>query len=169
MKRKSKRIPVFLSEEEFFKILNSTNNKRHKLAFSLGFFAGLRVSEVANLKPENIDFNLNWIHIKRGKGDKDRNVPLPKHLKTKLKKLLPLGCGVRALQIAFKKALKKSGVNKDAHFHTLRHSCATTLLQKGHSLVDVQRILGHSRIDTTGIYLHVNPTDLQEKFNKAWE
>ena len=82
---------------------------------------------------------------------------------------MPIGCGIRALQKAFKRALKKTNITKDAHFHTLRHSAATHYLSKGMNIRQVQMLLGHSRIDTTTIYLHVNPEDVKNKMEEIWE
>ena len=84
-------------------------------------------------------------------------------------KKLPIKCGVRALQKAFKLAAKRAGITKDVHFHTLRHSAATHYLDNGMNIVQVQQLLGHSRIDTTTIYLHVSPKKVKESMDSIWE
>jgi len=157
-----RKIPETISEEEFLSILKSTIRPHHKLAFALGFYAGLRVSEVVNLKPDNIDRGRKLLLIKQAKGKKDRNIPIPPQVIRGLKHL-PIKCGVRALEIAFKKIAKKV-LDKDLHFHILRHSAATYyLIKKKWDLRSVQVLLGHSRIQTTEIYTHVNPKNLVDK------
>ena len=165
MKRK---LPETISEEDMLRIVNAENNPRYKLDFLLGFYQCLRVSEVINLLPQNIDKNAHIIHIKKGKGEKDRDIVIVKPLKINpasyiygLNKL-PIGVKVRALQIEFKKKSKDT-LNRNLHFHTLRHSGATWLLNKKRwDIRQVQRFLGHSKLQSTEIYTHVNPRDLVE-------
>ena len=103
--------------------------------------------------------------IKNAKGGKDRHIPIAREVYSGLK-YLPIKIGVRALEIAFKnKGLKV--LNKNLHFHTLRHSGATHYLNKKKwNIRMVQQFLGHSRLDTTMIYTHVQPIELVEKM---WE
>lgn len=164
----SRKIPDTITEEELIQVVNATNKNSHKVAYLLGFYQCLRVSEVAKLKPEDIDRQQHIIKIKEAKGNKDRHIPIIKPLKLNEQSILralnklPVGCGSRALQIAFK-AKAKEVLGKDLHFHTLRHSGATWLLNKKKwDMRHVQIFLGHSRIQTTMIYTHVNPQDLVE-------
>jgi len=158
-------IPETITEEEFMKILRKVRKKHHKISFILGFYGCMRISEVVNLKQENIDRGQKIIRIKQGKGNKDRNIPLPPQAVRGLSHV-PIKCGVRALQIAFKN-YSKSVLKKDLHFHQLRHSGATYYLNvKNWSTRQVQQLLGHSKITTTEIYLHVTP---QVLINKMWE
>ena len=158
-------IPETITEEELIRILRATKQKHHRAAFILGFYAAMRVSEIVNLLPENIDRGQRLIKIKHAKGGKDRNIPLPPQA-TKAVSYIPIGCGVRALEIAIKKKAKKV-LNRDVHFHTLRHSGATYYINKKKwSTRQVQQLLGHSKIQTTEIYTHVTPQDLIEKM---WE
>ena len=160
------KIPETISEEELILILRGTKKKDHKLAFLLGFYQGMRISEVVKLRPENIDKQRHLINIKQAKGQKDRNIPIIKPIKLKdtaiqysLNKL-PIRCGVRALQKAFKLKCKRV-LDKDLHFHTLRHSGATWLLNKKRwDIRQVQRFLGHAKLKTTEIYAHVGAQDL---------
>ena len=155
------KIPEIITEEELLKILRLTKKKHHKIAFVLGFYGCMRVSEIVKLLPENIDRGQRLIRIKNAKGGKDRNIPLPPQATRGLSHI-PLKCGIRALEIAFKNYGKKIG--KDIHFHTLRHSGATWYLNKKKwSTRQVQQLLGHSKIQTTEIYTHVTPQDLIEK------
>lgn len=154
------KLPETLTEEEFENLMKATKKNHHKAAFALGFYQGMRVSEIVNLQKEHIDEGQRIIRIKQGKGGKDRNIPIaPKMLKGL--KFVPIGCGVRSLQIAFKSALKRAGINKDLHFHSLRHSCATHLLNiQKWNIRQVQQFLGHANLNTTQIYTHVSPQDL---------
>ena len=95
-------LPEIITEEEFLKILKETKNNQDKLAYSLGFYECMRISEIVNLKPENIDYNLKIIKIKQGKGSKDRNIPIAPEVLKGLKHL-PIRKGVRALQKSLKR------------------------------------------------------------------
>lgn len=159
------KIPEIINEEEFIKIIKAEKKHKKKLAYLMGFYQAMRVSEVINLKPENIDKGKKLIMIKAAKGDKDRNIPIAPEVFNGLKHL-PIGTKVRALQASFKKIAKKV-LDKDIHFHTLRHSGATYYLNKKKwDLRSVQVFLGHSKIETTTIYTHVFPEDL---VNRMWE
>ncbi len=155
-----KKIPVTISEEELIKIIRSTKKKHHRIAFILGFYGCMRVSEVVKLRQEDIDRGQRLIRIKEGKGKKDRNIPIPPQAVKGLSHI-PVGCSVRALQISVKNYAKRVLGREDVHFHTLRHSGASFYLNKRKwSTRQVQVMLGHSRLETTQIYLHVSPTDL---------
>lgn len=157
------KLPETIGLEDILKLLRSVQKPHHKLAFILGFFGCMRVSEVVHLRLEDIDFGQKIIRIKQGKGDKDRNIPIPKEATIQaLKGYIPVGCGVRALQISFKGYAKKV-LSRDLHFHSLRHSGATYYLKKGWNIREVQQFLGHSRLDTTMLYTHVGVDDLVKK------
>lgn len=160
-----KKLPEIITEEELIKILKATNKKHHITAFILGFYQCMRVSEVIKLQKENIRLNQRILLIKQAKGSKDRNIPInPKILK--FLKYVPIKCGVRALQIALRQRAKKT-LNKDIHFHCLRHSGATWYLNvKKWNLRQVQQFLGHSNLQTTQIYTHISPQDLMDAMYK---
>lgn len=159
------KIPETITEAEFLDIVKATRKKHHKIAFILGFYGCMRVSEIVNLKQENIDRGQKLIRIKQAKGNKDRNIPIPPQAVRGLSHI-PIKCGVRALQIAFKGYGEKV-LKRDLHFHQLRHSGATYWLNvKKWSTRQVQQLLGHSKITTTEIYTHVTPQVLIEKM---WE
>lgn len=159
------KIPEVISEEEFLKLLKTVKKPHHKIAFVLGFYGAMRVSEIVNLTQENIDRGQRIIRIKQAKGKKDRNIPIPPQAIRGLSHI-PINIGVRALQIAFKRYALDS-LNKDLHFHQLRHSGATHYLNKKKwSTRQVQLLLGHSKVSTTEIYTHVSPEVLIEKM---WE
>lgn len=153
------RLPTTISEEELIKIIDATKKPHHKLAFALGFYECMRVSEVVKLQPEDVDRQTKLLHIRQSKGAKDRNIPIAPEVMKGLKHL-PIKCGVRALQIKFKQKAREV-LNRDLHFHILRHSGITHyIVKKKWSTLEVQRLAGHSKIATTQIYTHVRPDDL---------
>lgn len=166
-----------ITEEELEKILNSTRSIKHKLAFMLGFYECLRVSEVACLRAEHVNKELKLLLIKGSdvskgkkgaKRGKDRNIPIAPEVIKGLK-YLPVGSdkakdvGVRALQIAFNNASKKA-LGKRLNFHILRHSGITFYLtKKKWNSLEVQRLAGHSKVSITEIYTHINPQHLVDR------
>jgi len=170
--KKTNSLPVVLSRDEIERILESTQNSKHKLLLSLSYGAGLRVSEVIVLKVKDINLGELTVHIKQAKGQKDRISVLPEKLIDNLNALLAGKTSndfvfaserggkltTRTAQKIFENALKKSDIKKDATFHSLRHSFATHLLENGIDVRYVQELLGHQNIRTTQIYTHVtNP------------
>ena len=161
-----KKLPEVITFEEFVKIMRATKKKHHKLAFALGFFCCLRISEVTKLKPENVDLERGYLFIQEAKGGKDRYVPIAKPLRTQLK-YLPVGVCNRALQFKINEISKKV-LGKKIHFHTLRHSGATHYLKNDMNIREIQNLLGHSRLDTTMIYTHVSPENIKERMDNIW-
>jgi len=170
---KEKRLPCVLSKENVKKIINSVDNVKHKLMLKIIYGLGLRVSEVQNLKPEHIDFDRKMVLIKEAKGKKDRYVNLPHTLSEDLLKFIQLHSGnyvfsgrkekitIKTIQKIFENALARSGINKKASCHTLRHSFATHLLENGIDIRIIQKLLGHNKLETTQIYTHVSNFQLQ--------
>ena len=171
--RKRQSLPVVLSRTEIKKILGVVANSKHRLLLSLSYGAGLRVSEVVNLKVKDVDTEELVIHIKDAKGKKDRITIIPIKLKADLQNLIA-GRGknefvfvserggnltVRTVQHVFKNSLVKAKIKKEAKFHSLRHSFATHLLENGVDIRYVQELLGHQNIRTTQRYTQVtNPS-----------
>lgn len=160
-----------ITEEELIKLVKGTKILKYKLAFMLGFYQCMRVSEIAKLRSENVDKNLKLLYIKQAKGHKDRNIPIAPEVFTKLR-YLPCGSdkakdfGIRAIQYAFTKATKKL-LGKQLNIHILRHSGITHYLtKKKWNTMQVQRLAGHSKSSITEIYTHINPEDLVERM---WE
>jgi integrase len=159
------KIPETITEEELIKILEATKKPHHKFAFALGFYEAMRISEIVKLNPEDIDKQTKLIHIREAKGHKDRMIPISPEIIKGLKHI-PIKCGIRALEIKFK-IIAKQTLNKDLHFHCLRHSGITHyLVKKKWSSLEVQRLAGHSRITTTELYSHIRPEDL---VNRMWD
>ena len=166
------RLPVVLSRNEIEKIIQLINNQKHKLLISLAYAAGLRVSEIVNLKVRDVSMDDLTIHIKGAKGNKDRITIFPERLKLSIENqtvgqngnqyvfLSERGGKLteRTAQKVFENALQKAEIKKDATFHSLRHSFATHLLENGVDVRYVQELLGHANIKTTQIYTKVtNP------------
>ncbi|MDP2638686.1 MAG: tyrosine-type recombinase/integrase [Candidatus Azambacteria bacterium] len=167
------KLPIVLSRNETEKIINSIENKKHKLLISLSYGAGLRVSEATNLKIKDINLEELIIHIKGAKGNKDRITIFPEKLRDQLKEITNFGnmndylfgndrrgkITERTAQKVFENALRKSAIKKEATFHSLRHSFATHLLENGVDVRYVQELLGHANIRTTQLYTRVtNPS-----------
>jgi len=162
------KIPETISETEINLLVKSTKKNKLKAAIVLGFYQGLRVSEVINLTKSDVDMQRGFLHIKQGKGKKDRDIPIMKPAIFYFR-FLPLDVTRQALHKAVKK-LGKEVLRKDIHFHTLRHSGASFYLnEKGIDIRHIQELLGHSRLSTTQVYLHVNPQQLKNAFNEAWK
>lgn len=164
--KRERKLPVVLSRNEIKKLIEVTKNTKHKLSLSLAYGAGLRVSEVVNLRVKDLDLEELTIHIKQAKGKKDRITIFPEKLKTNIQNLIAGKdknylvfsserggkLTTRTAQKVFKKSLKKAKIKKDATFHSLRHSFATHLLENGVDVRYVQELLGHQNIRTTQRY-----------------
>lgn len=173
--KRNKKLPIVLSKDEIKNIISQIKNFKHRLMISLGYAAGLRVSEVINLRVKDIDLQELIIHIKNAKGGKDRITVFPEKLKEDFTFLLREKRNddlifessrggkltTRTAQIVFEKGLKVAGIKKDATFHSLRHSFATHLLENGVDVRYVQELLGHANIRTTQIYTHVTNPNLK--------
>jgi integrase/recombinase XerD len=173
--KEPKKLPSVLSSVEVKSIFDVTENLKHKAILMTVYSAGLRVSEVCNLKITDIDSKNMQILIRQGKGKKDRYSLLSEVnleiLREYWKKYHPTeylfsGNGrtgaitPRSVQRMLEKSIKKTGITKHTSVHTLRHSFATHLLDNGTDICYIQRLLGHSRINTTTIYLHLRRMDL---------
>ncbi|RAR47331.1 tyrosine-type recombinase/integrase [Flavobacterium lacus] len=169
--KKEKKLPSVLTMEECLQIFRVVDNPKHKLLLLIGYGAGLRVSEIVTLEWRDILFSEHKIHIRNAKGKKDRMVMLPYSIVSSLeyyrslyqtKKYVFEGqfagepYSVGSVQAVMRDALKKSGLEKRATVHTLRHSFATHLLENGTDIRYIQQFLGHSSIKTTTIYTHIS-------------
>ncbi len=140
------------------------------MLFCLIYSAGLRISEVHNLKQADIDFDRMTIHIRQAKYNKDRIVPLSKKIKLGLIKYYQTckprtfvfngqdghsSLSKRAIQHIFRATVKKTSIQKKVSVHTLRHSFATHLCEEGLDILSIRDLLGHEDIVTTMVYLHV--------------
>jgi len=177
--RREKKLPTVLSVNEVENLLSSTRNLKHRAMLMLMYSAGLRKSELLQMKPKAIDSERMVVNITQGKGRKDRlSILSPKTLeilrlyyqveRPKIYLFEPNGnpgmcISDRTLDNIVKKNAQKAGIKKDISSHTLRHSFATHLLEAGVNLRLIQEFLGHTSLKTTSIYLHltnVNPKSI---------
>lgn len=168
-----KRIPIVLTQEEVVKLINSIQNKKHKLMIKLLYSAGLRVSELVNLRVEDLEFDNDYGWVRHGKGNKDRMIIIANCLKEELLNYIRdnnleinsylfnrynncnIHLSTRTIQEIIKNAAKKAKINKKVHPHSLRHSYATHLIENGYDVSSVQSLLGHNSAQTTMVYLHI--------------
>jgi len=172
-KRRKKKLPVWVSEEDLLAIMKVSKHKHHKFAYMMGFYGGLRISEVLNLEPRDIDEERGTMLIREGKGGKDGIARLPPFFRKEMYELMPLKklLKVRALQKAFMKDCNESGViNKKptVHFHSLRHGFCTHAVEQGIDITRVQVLARHENIATTNIYTHLNPKIALEEFDRKF-
>ncbi len=163
--KSDKKLPKVIDSNSIIDKLNKIDNLKHKAILTLTFSVGLRVSEIINLKIEDIDSKRMLIYIKNAKGRKDRVVPLSQNvltlLRTYYKNYIPKeylfnGQNSTKYSIGSCQKIYKKYIESDGHIHTLRHSFATSLLENGTDLRIIQKILGHSNVKTTEIYTHVS-------------
>lgn len=168
--RKEKKLPLVIESEYLIKIISNIDNLKHKAILTLGFSCALRVSEVINLKIEDIDSKRMLINIRNAKGKKDRivklSVKLLETLRLYFKKYKPITYlfnGQTNLLYSASSCNKivKKYLGKSYHFHTLRHSGATAMHEKGTDLALIQKLLGHNNIKTTMIYTHISQRAIQ--------
>lgn len=173
--KEPRKLPVILSQSEVKAILEATDNLKHKTILTTIYGAGLRISEAAKLRVSDIDSKNMQIIIREGKGKKDRysmlsakNLNLLREYWKRYKPDTFLFAGKnpngyispRSIQKVFAESKNKAGIKKEATVHTLRHSFATHLLEAGTDICYIQRLLGHTSIETTTIYLHLRRMDL---------
>lgn len=171
--KKRTKLPLVLSTEEVRNITSASSNLKHKAIIATIYSSGIRVSEAAKLRIEDIDSKNMRIFVRKGKNQKDRYTILSKNalyiLRKYYKKYKPKEwlfegrnkinpISSKSIQAAFKKALGQSQVNKDATVHTLRHSFSTHLIDNGAHLLVLKDLLGHRSLSTTSLYLHLSIT-----------
>lgn len=174
--KREKVLPNVLSKEEVLKIIDATDNLKHKTLLALIYSAGLRISEALNMKAKDIDSVRMLIHVKNAKGKKDRYTLLSEKVLYLLREYYMIykpkiylfegqfggQYSSRSAQIILKQSAEKAGIKKPITLHTLRHSFATHLLESGTDLRYIQDLLGHSSPKTTMIYTHVSTTNLKK-------
>jgi site-specific recombinase XerD len=163
--KSEKKLPRVIDSNLIIERLNKIENLKHKSVLTLAYSVGLRVSEVTNLKIEDIDSKRMLIHIKDGKGKKDRIVPLSETVLLLLReyykqyrptKYLFNGLNSNQYTIQSCQKLYKKYIDQNSSIHTLRHSSFTNLLESGTDLRIIQKLAGHSSSKTTEIYTHVS-------------
>lgn len=175
--KRSKKLPVVLSQTEIKNLIDMTENFKHRLIIELLYSTGLRLSECINLKYSDLDLNENIGWVRMGKGSKDRIFIISETFKKDLfdykEKNGSNGKGYiflvngkkmtyRGIQHAIKVSAARAGIEKPVHVHTLRHSFATHLLENGVDIRKIQKLLGHSNLQTTQIYTQVSSEEIKK-------
>lgn len=174
-----KKLPEFLNDAEIRHVIDTAHKEKNTLVSTLmltGIYTGLRISELRNLKIQDIDFNNYQLRVINGKGSKDREVVLPQEV---TRVLIPYLNGrkkgfvfckkdetpytIRALQVMIKRVFDRLGLNKTLSAHSLRHTYATLLLRRGVSLERIQLLMGHSSRITTEVYTHLELAPIKEE------
>jgi len=168
--RGEKPLSVIISRQSVVKLIESASNYKYQVFFSLVYATGLRLNEAIQLRIEDVDGERKKIHVRRGKGAKDRYVDIAQPILVLLREyyiayrpFLYLFNGYipghpispRTIQHAMKKAVKKAGIRKKVTFHTLRHCYGTHHLESGTDLIYIKNQMGHSNLKTTSRYLHL--------------
>lgn len=188
-----RRLPAVLSKEEVRQLLACVNTPHNHAYLTAVYSCGLRLHEAIHLEVSDIDSTRHMLHVHRGKGAKDRYIPLPEstiHIlrrhwkthrhptmifpaigrghKTASSTVLPMARS--SVQGAFRRAKEMAGITKKGvSIHTLRHSYATHLLEAGVNLRSIQQFLGHARLETTMVYLHLTNKGQQDAWDKINE
>lgn len=174
--RKQRKLPQVLSVDEVQQLLGCLVNLKHKTLLSLLYACGLRIGESLSIRIKDVDLDRSYVHIRSGKGNKDRFVPIPKQMRVLLVRYLKAytpkyyvfegrdGKPYSAVsaRAVLQRALFKCGFKKSITLHTLRHSHATHLLENGTDLRLIQELLGHHSPKTTMIYTHVSSSSLEK-------
>jgi site-specific recombinase XerD len=173
--RREHRLPIVMGRQEARALFAAIGNPKHRALVLLIYSAGLRVSEVVRLRPEDLDEERRLIHIRGGKGRKDRYTLLADAALTAVKRYREPGIDgpwlfpgskpnshltVRTVQHVVENARRRAAIKKHVTAHTLRHSFATHLLEAGTDLRYIQELLGHASSRTTEIYTHVSQREL---------
>jgi site-specific recombinase XerD len=171
-----RRLPVVLSREEVQRLFAAVTKLKQKALFMTAYDAGLRLSELLNLRIDDIDGQRMVIRVRQGKGKKDRYARLTPGLLQLLRQywreyqpqswLFPGASMDKRYDLAtpghlLKKACRRAGISKRVSMHTLRHSFATHLLEAGTNLRVIQQMLGHEKIQTTCLYTHISLEELR--------
>jgi site-specific recombinase XerD len=176
---KDVKLPVVLNADEVKALLRACKLLKHRLIIGLCYGCGLRCSEVRHLRVADTDIVRGMLHIKQGKGSKDRCLPLGKMLSRGIAQYIAAAnprnylfegnkgeaMSQRGTQWVIYQAVKRAGIRKEVHTHTLRHSYATHLLEQGVNILTIKELLGHAHIETTMVYLHIAKPSPQTVFS----
>lgn len=170
-RKQEQRLPEIMSGSEVQHLLGAFSSIRHRMLAGLQYGLGLRVSEACSLRPCDVDSQRGVLHVRGGKGAKDRDLPLLgtlEPLREYWRLTRPSGPYLfpgdrsdkpitrEAFHQAVKAAVRKAGIKRRVSPHSLRHCFATHMLELGHDLRTIQVMLGHSRLETTSRYVHVS-------------
>lgn len=179
-----KKLPVVLNKEEVKRLLKAPRLLRHRVLLGLFYGCGLRRFELLNIKLPDIDYERKMLHVREGKGRKDRDVPIGDYLIRGLKTYIDVERpyiwlfngknkeGDKLQQFSetgvlwiIKESAKRAGISKHVTSHVLRHTYATHLLEMGLDIMSLKEALGHSHINSTLIYLHIAQMGRQKTFS----
>jgi integrase/recombinase XerD len=180
--RERRTLPKVLSQEEIQRLINVADNIKHKSIMMILYSAGLRLSELINLKISDIHSDTMTVSINMSKGFKDRKTVLSAQALELLRKYYKqyrpktylfngqdqLQYSGKSVQNLIKTYAKKAGIYRTITPHMLRHSFATHLIENGFDITYVQKLLGHKRITTTEVYIHVVATDVVSPADKLF-
>ena len=187
--KRRRKLPVVLSKEEIAAMMNIPCLLKHRVMIALLYGCGLRCGEVRNIMVTDIDLDRAVLHVRQGKGKKDRYMPLGKTLPMVLQQYIKIQrpqqwlfpgqrwgkntkrfftvfepqYGQRSIQWAIKRAATVAGICKPVNVHSLRHTYATHLLEDGVNILTIKELMGHAHISTTLIYLHVAQVNNRNK------
>ena len=177
--RRPERLPRYLNEEEVHRLLAVVNGSpRDSAIIHVLAFGGLRVGELCRLKVEDIEFERNILHIRSGKGDKDREVVLEDRSRAAIDRYLSdrgvpaaaarlFPVGAVTVERIVRRAALTAGIPRRVTPHMLRHTLETTLLSRGCDIRYIQKLLGHASVATTQIYTHVDTQALRDAYQRA--
>jgi integrase/recombinase XerD len=178
--RRPERLPRYLTEEEMRRLFEAvkTSPRDSAIIHVLGF-AGLRVGELCHLLLEDVEFERNILHVRSGKGDKDREVVLEDRTRAALDRYLTertlagesssrlFPVGPVTVERIVRRAAHSAGIPRRVTPHMLRHTLATALLSRGCDIRYIQKLLGHASVATTQIYTHVDTQALRDAYQRA--
>ena len=183
--KRPKQMPKYLTEDEVRRLLDAAKgNPRDYAILSLLAYSGLRVSELCNLRVEDVDLGERVVYVHSGKGDKDRIVVISEkaaeaieaYLLQREDELDYLFSSRKSERISrvqvfriVREYAEKAGIKKKVTPHVLRHTLATTMLKRGVDIRFIQQFLGHSSVATTQIYTHVDDETLRRVYDAAME
>ncbi len=178
--RRPERLPRYLSEEEMRRLFGAVQaSARDSAIVHVLGFAGLRVSELCHLELEDIEFERNILHVRSGKGDKDREVVLEDRTRAAIDRYLSeraldgvsstrlFPIGAVTVERIVRRAAQSAEIPRRVTPHMLRHTLATALLSRGCDIRYIQKLLGHASVATTQIYTHVDTQALRDAYQRA--
>jgi integrase/recombinase XerD len=178
--RRPERLPRYLTEEEMHRLFEVVKSSpRDSAIIHVLGFVGLRVSELCRLQLEDIEFERNVLHVRSGKGDKDREVILEDRTRAALDRYLAertattlgstrlFAIGPVTVERIVRKAAQEAAIPRRVTPHMLRHTLATALLSRGCDIRYIQKLLGHASVATTQIYTHVDTNALRDAYTRA--
>jgi len=178
--RRPERLPRYLSEEEVHRLLDAVKESpRDSAIVHVLAFGGLRVGELCHLLSEDVEFERNILHVRSGKGDKDREVVLEDRTRAAIDRFVTertlagahgpqlFGVGPVTVERVVRRAALAAGIPRKVTPHVLRHTLATSLLSRGCDIRYIQKLLGHASVATTQIYTHVDTQALRDAYQRA--